>query len=77
MAQQSLISLILAVLKDPRVIITAVITFLAMDLSCYVVRYRKKAAPVKKKSFAAPAPVPESSEDDGGDDGDDGGDDEE
>ena len=65
-----------AVLSDKRVIITAVIVFVFMDLCAYVVRYRKKPkAPKAKKSFAAPAPAPaESGGEDGGDDA--GGDEE-
>ena len=59
-----------AVLTDKRVIITAVIVFVFMDLCAYIVRYRKKPKPVKaKKTIAAPAPAPaENSGEEGGDD---------
>ena len=59
-----------AVLSDKRVIITAVIVFLFMDLCAYVVKYRKKTKITRsKKSFAAPAPAPaENSSEGGGDD---------
>ena len=67
------IPVIKAVLTDVRVIITAVVVFIFMDLCAFVVKYRKKSKlPKPKKSFAAPAPEP--AESDGGDSGDDGGD---
>ena len=48
-----------AVLTDKRVIITAVIVFVFMDLCAYIVRYRKKPKVTKaKKTIAAPAPAP-------------------
>ncbi len=48
-----------AVLSDKRVIITAVIVFVFMDLCAYIVRYRKKPKVTKaKKTIAAPAPAP-------------------
>lgn len=63
-----------AVLSDKRVIITAVIVFVFMDLCAYIVRYRKKPKVTKaKKVIAAPAPAPaektgeEGGEDAGGD----------
>ena len=63
-----------AVLTDKRVIITAVIVFVFMDLCAYIVRYRKKPKVTKaKKTIAAPAPAPaektgeEGGEDAGGD----------
>lgn len=47
------------VLSDKRVIITAIIVFIFMDLCAYVVRYRKKPkTPKAKKTIAAPAPAP-------------------
>lgn len=52
MASQSLVQIILEVLKDPRVIVTAIICFVAMDLSCYIVRYRKKPKARKRKPVA-------------------------
>ena len=63
-----------AVLSDKRVIITAVIVFLFMDLCSYVVRYRKKTKTTKpRKTIVAPAPAPsESSDEGGGDNADDG-----
>lgn len=59
------------VLSDKRVIITAIIVFLFMDLCAYVVRYRKKPkTPKAKKTIAAPAPAPaENAGEGGGDDG--------
>ena len=70
------IPVIKAVLSDKRVIITAVIVFVFMDLCAYIVRYRKKPKPVKaKKVIAAPAPAPaENAAEEGGDDA--GGDEE-
>ena len=63
-----------AVLSDKRVIITAVIVFVFMDLCAYIVCYRKKPKVTKaKKVIAAPAPAPaektgeEGGEDAGGD----------
>ena len=68
------IPVIKAVLSDKRVIITAVIVFIFMDLCAYIVRYRKKPKVTKaKKTIAAPAPAPaenaseESGDDAGGD----------
>ena len=65
-----------AVLTDKRVIITAVIVFVFMDLCAYIVRYRKKPKVTKaKKTIAAPAPAPaENSGEEGGNDA--GGDEE-
>lgn len=71
-----IIPVIKQVLTDKRVIITAVIVFLFMDLCAYVVRYRKKPKVVKaKKVIAAPPPEKNESNDEGG--GDDAGGDEE
>ena len=65
-----------AVLSDKRVIITAVIVFVFMDLCAYIVRYRKKPkAPKGKKPIAVAAPAPAETADEGG--GDDAGGDEE
>lgn len=62
-----------AVLSDKRVIITAVIVFLFMDLCAYIVRYRKKPKmPKAKKSIAKAAPAPAPAADEGG--ADDAGD---
>lgn len=55
MVDQSLIHVILEVLKDPRVIVTAIVCFVAMDLACYIVRYRKKTKVRRRKIVAAPA----------------------
>lgn len=64
-----------AVLSDKRVIITAVIVFVFMDLCAYIVRYRKKPKVTKaKKTIAAPAPAP--AEKTGEEDGEDAGGDE-
>ena len=66
------IPVIKAVLSDKRVIITAIIVFLFMDLCAYIVRYHKKPkAPKAKKTIAAPAPAPAENADEGG--GDDAG----
>lgn len=54
MVDQSLIHVILEVLKDPRVIVTAIVCFVAMDLACYIVRYRKKTKVRRRKIAAAP-----------------------
>lgn len=64
------IPVIKIVLSDKRVIITAIIVFLFMDLCAYVVRYRKKPkTPKAKKTIAAPAPAPaEKADENGGDD---------
>lgn len=65
-----------AVLSDKRVIITAVVVFVFMDLCAYVVKYRKKPKMGKpKKTIAAPAPAPAENADEGG--GADAGGDEE
>lgn len=62
-----------AVISDKRVIITAVIVFIFMDLCSYIVRYRKKPKPVKsKKIIAAPAPEPKESSDEGGEEDESG-----
>lgn len=65
-----------AVLSDKRVIITAVIVFVFIDLCAYIVRYRKKPKVTKaKKTIAAPAPAPAEKTD--GEGGEDAGGDEE
>ena len=52
-----------AVLSDKRVIITAVVVFIFMDLCSYIVRYRKKTKIVRtKKTIAAPPPAPANNE---------------
>lgn len=56
MANNSLIHIILEVLKNPSVIVTAVLCMIAMNLSCYIVRYRK--TPKTKKSRKIPTPSP-------------------
>ncbi len=72
MNTHDLIPVIKAVLSDKRVIITAIIVFVFMDLCSYIVRYRKKPKVVKsKKIVAAPAPAPAEKSDEGG--GDDSG----
>jgi hypothetical protein len=76
MNTHDILPVIKIVLSDKRVIITAIIVFLFMDLCAYVVRYRKKPkGPKVKKSIAAPAPAPAEASDEGG--GDDAGGDEE
>jgi len=72
MSIHDIVSVVKIVLTDKRVIITAIIVFLFMDLCSYVVRYRKKPKAAKtKKAVAAPAPAePETSDGDGGDGGD-------
>lgn len=75
MTQPTLIQIIISVLKEPKVIIAAVVCMIAMDLSCYIVRYRKKSKPVKTKPVVAAAPAPAAEE--AAADEDDGGDDEE
>lgn len=51
----------LSVLKNPKVIIIAIIVFVYMDLCAKVVRYRKKIKrmPVRRAS-AAPEPEPQA-----------------
>lgn len=73
MSSNDYLPVIKAVLSDVRVIVTAVVVFVFMDLCAYVVKYRKKPkAPKAKKTIAAPAPAPaEKADEDGGDD--DGG----
>lgn len=72
MTNLTLMQIIIDVLKNPKVIVCAVVCMIAMNLSCYIVRYRKKPV-VKKTRFVAPAasaPEAEASsgdEDDGGD----------
>lgn len=56
MVDQSLIHVIFEVLKDPRVIVTAIVCFVAMDLACYIVRYRKKTK-VRRRKIVAAAPA--------------------
>lgn len=58
MVDKSLIHVILEVLKDPRVIVTAIICFVAMDLACYIVRYRKKTKVRRRKIVAATPAAP-------------------
>ncbi len=61
-----------AVLSDKRVIITAVIVFVFMDLCAYIVRYRKKPKVTKaKKTIVAPAPAEKTGEEGGEDAGGD------
>ena len=75
MNTHELLPVIKAVLTDKRVIITAVVVFIFMDLCAYIVRYRKKPKTAKaKKSIAAAAPAPAPSDSEGG--GDDAGGDE-
>lgn len=57
MANNSLIHIILEVLKNPSVIVTAVLCMIAMNLSCYIVRYRKTPKTKKSRNFSAPAPA--------------------
>ena len=59
-----------AVLSDKRVIITAAIVFIFMDLCAYIVRYRKKPkTPKAKKTIAQTSPAPaENSSEGSGDD---------
>ena len=42
------------VLSNSKVIITAIIVFVYMDLVCYIVRYKKRPPRPKKKAEAAP-----------------------
>ena len=64
-----LFPVIIGVLTDFRVIITAVVVFLYMDLCAYIVRYRKKPPVVKKrKTSSAPAPAPAAPAAESGDD---------
>ena len=76
MSSNDFIPVIKAVLTDTRVIVTAIIMFIFMDLCAYIVRYRKKPKNTKtKKTIAIAAPAPaENSGEDGGDDA--GGDEE-
>ena len=54
------------VLTDKRVIITAVIVFIFMDICAFVVKYRKKnKVPKTKKSVVAAAPAPAETSDEG------------
>lgn len=64
------IPVIKAVLTDSRVIITAVLVFIFMDICAFVVKYRKKPkAPKAKKTIVAPAPAPaETSDESSGED---------
>lgn len=64
-----------AVLSDFRVIITAVVVFVFMDLCAYIVKYRKKTKVPRARKTVAAAPAPAESSDEGG--GDDAGGDEE
>ncbi len=66
-----LMPIITAVLTDTRVIVTAIVIFVYLDLCCYIVRYRKKPPkPKAKKAVAAPAPkAEESSGEENGDGG--------
>ena len=66
---KEIIPVVIAVLTNKKVIITAVVVFLYLDFCSYIVRYRKKPKPTKKKIVSAPAPAPAeqaSSEDGGG-----------
>jgi len=68
MSTSELMPVLKAVLTDKKVIITAIIVFLFMDLCSFVVRYRKKPKAVKgKKKSIAPAPA--AAEESGGDNG--------
>jgi len=58
-----------AVLTDSRVIVTAIIVFIFMDICAFVVKYRKKnKVPKAKKTIVAAAPAPAESSDEGGGD---------
>ena len=48
----------LSVLKNPKVIIIAIIVFVYMDLCAKVVRYRKKIKRTRVRKVSAPAPAP-------------------
>ncbi len=62
MKLSELMPVITAVLTDTRVIITAIVIFVYLDLCSYIVRYKKKPPkPKTKKAVAAPAPKAEES----------------
>lgn len=42
MANQSLMQIILQIIKDPRVIITMLSCLILMNFACYIAHYRKK-----------------------------------
>lgn len=66
MSVSEYISLILNVLKDIRVILTAVVVILVIEFAKFITTYRKKAPKPKVSKAPAPAPAPEKKEDAGG-----------
>lgn len=67
MNTHDILPVIKAVLSDFRVIVTAVVVFVFMDLCAYIVRYRKKTKSPRAKRpavIAAPAPAETSDEND-------------
>lgn len=58
--KQSLFSICLNVIKDPRVIIIAILSIFFILLANYVVKYRRK--PKTRVKRAKPAPAPAKSE---------------
>lgn len=54
--------LCIAVLKDWRVIVGALVFIIFSSLAGYVIRYRRKPKPKKVKVKAAPAPKPAKKE---------------
>ncbi len=66
---KEIIPVVIAVLTNKKVIITAVIIFLYLDFCSYIVRYRKKIKPTKTKKIVPASPPPAekaSSESEGG-----------
>ncbi|MBQ6566080.1 MAG: hypothetical protein IJL80_03400 [Treponema sp.] len=65
------VPLVLAVIKDWRVIFITVLMILFVSIGNYVLHYVKKVKPIKKKKVAPPPPPPkkeEGEEEEGGGD---------
>ncbi len=62
MEKIAFIPLVLAVLKDWRVIFITILMILFIAIGNYVVNYVKKVKPMKKKKIAPPPPPPKKEE---------------
>ena len=64
MSTNEILPVVTAVLKDFRVIATAVVVFVIMDLCCYIVKYKKKTKVKKsKKIFVQPTSASQANND--------------
>lgn len=72
---QDLLTVLKAVITNPKVIAAAIICFAVMDFAAYICRYRKKPPKRRvKRIYAPPAPASQgASGTDGTENADDGG----